>query len=293
MRWSALLFLAVTTTLAGTAAAETVPPPADPVRPSAADAVAPPAEPHEIQQEIPLVAYTTSAFGAPRMTMGALGWGGVLGAPSASSPGTGLVNPVSAGGGARVWGSPIDRLTIVLEVARPLDDKACGGAGKPCVAANAAKPSASVIGRLLGSRKQGWALAAQLTYRTDGFADFGGEIEGSLLFSLARSGLHFDTNVTFGGAADPDEQEADGEVKLRVGYDVTTWLRVGLDGRFRYRLVGAQSLPGNRLGDAVAGPELLFGYKHFFFAMDGGPSTVGVAKGVGGTVLGTLGTAIW
>jgi hypothetical protein len=255
--------------------------------------VAPPVETHDIREEIPLLAYTTSAFGAPRMTMGALGYGGVLGAPAASSLGTGLVNPISAGGGARIWGSPIDRLTIVLEVARPLDDKACGGAGKPCVPANAAKPSASVIGRILGSKAQGYALSAQLTYRTDGFADFGGEVEGSLLFSLARAGFHLDTNVTFGGAADPDEHEADGEVKLRAGYDVTSWFRVGLDGRFRYRVLGAQSLPGNRLGDAVGGPELLFSYKHLFVAADGGPSTVGVARGVGGTVLGTIGTAIW
>ncbi len=178
-------------------------------------------------------------------------------------------------------------------MARPLDDKACGGAGKACVPANAAKPSVSVIGRLLGSRRQGWALSAELTYRTDGFAELGGEVEGSVLFSLARAGLHFDTNVTFGGAADPDEEEADGEVKMRVGYDVTPWLRVGLDGRFRYRLLGAQSLPGNRLGDAVGGPELLFSYKHFFVAADGGPSTVGIARGVGGTVLGTLGASVW
>src|SRR5262249_39801162 len=140
---------------------------------------------------------------------------------------------------------------------------------------------------------QGWALAAQLTYRTDGFAEFGGEVEGSVLFSLARAGFHLDTNLTFGGAADPDEHEADAEVKVRAGYDVTSSLRVGLDGRFRYRVLGAQSLPGNRLGDAVAGPELLFSYKHLFVAADGGPSTVGVSRGVGGTVLGTIGTAIW
>jgi len=191
------------------------------------------------------------------------------------------------------WGSPVDRLTIVLEVARPLDDKACGGKDKPCVAANAAKPAATVIGRILGSRKQGWALAAALTYRTDGFAEFGGELEGSVLFSLARGGFHFDTNATFGGAVTDEAEEADGELKVRAGYDVTSWLRVGVDGRFRYRLKGAQSLPGNRLGDAVAGPELLFGYKHFFAAIDGGPSTVGISRGIGGTVLGTLGTAIW
>jgi len=273
----------LSSTLAAPAFADSLPP----------DAVTPAAQPHDIREEVPLLAYTTSAFGASRLTMGALGYGGVLGAPPASAPGTGLVNGLTGGGGARIWGSPIDRVTILLEVARPLDDKACGGTGKPCVPANAAKPSASVIGRLLGSREAGMALSAELTYRTDGFADFGGEVEGSVLFSPARAGFHLDSNVTAGGAADPDEREADGEVKLRLGYDVTPWFRMGLDGRFRYRLLGAQSLPGNRLGDAVGGLELLFSYKHLFIAADAGPSTVGVAHGVGGTVLGTLGTALW
>lgn len=248
-------------------------PPAPPA--AAADAVVAPApQEHDIRQEIPLLAYTTSAFGAPRLTVGGLGYGGVLGASGPAG--------LRAGGGGRIWGSPVDRLTIILDVSRPLDDKD-----------KAAKPSATVLFRAFGSQAKGYAVSAGMTYRTDGFADFGGELEGTLLFSLARGKLHADANVTFGGAVTDEAQEADGEAKLRVGYDVTSWLRVGLDGRFRYRLLGATSLPGNRLGDAVGGPEVIFSYKHFFFSADGGPSTVGVVKGIGGSVLGTVGAAIW
>jgi hypothetical protein len=215
------------------------------------------------------------------MTMGGLGYGGVLGAAGASSTATGVVPPLRGGAGARIWGSPVDRLTLFVEVAKPLDDKD-----------NAAKPSVGATVRIVGSRAKGWALGAGLLYRTDGFADLGGELEGSLLFSLARGGVHADANVTFGGAV-VDKEEADGEAKLRFGYDVTSWLRIGVDGRFRYRLAGVTTLPGNRLGDAVGGPELVFGYKHFFFSVDGGPSTVGVLRGLGGTVVGRIGGAVW
>ena len=205
--------------------------------------------------------------------IGALGYGGVLG----SSGPAGL----RVGGGARMWGSPVDRLTIIVEVVRPLDDKI-----------PAAKPSVSAMARIFGGAKQGYALSAQMSYRADGFADLGGEIEGSLLFSLSRGRLHADANVTFGGAV-TDETEADSELKLRIGADLTSWCRVGVDGRFRYRVAGAKSLPGNRVGDAVGGPEIVFSYRHLFLAVDGGPSTVGVVHGLGGTVVGTLGAALW
>lgn len=240
---------------------------------AAADAGVARPQPHDIRREIPLLSYTTSAFGAPRLTMGGLGYGGLLGASGSAG--------VRSGGGGRIWASPIDRLTLLVEVAKSLDDKKA-----------AANPSLSAMVRLFGGTKQGYAVGAGMTYQTEGFAELGGELEGSLLFSLARGRFHADTNVTFGGAVE-EETEADGEVKLRVGYDVTSWCRLGLDGRFRYRLAGATSLPGDRLGDALGGPEVLFSYEHFFFAVQGGPSTVGVARGLGGTVVGTFGAAVW
>jgi hypothetical protein len=157
--------------------------------------------------------------------------------------------------------------------------------------ANKFAPSATVQVRLFGSRAKGWALAAALTYKGQSFDALGGEIEGSVLFSVERGGFHFDTNATFGH--DLDGEEADGEVKMRLGYDVTSWMRLGLDGRFRYRVTGDNLLPGNRQGDGVGGPEVLFGYKWFFLALSGGPSTVGVAQGLGVFGQTAIGGAFW
>ena len=54
-----------------------------------------------------------------------------------------------------------------------------------------------------------------------------------------------------------EEQENDGEVLIRGGYDVLSYLRLGAEGRARYRLSGNLKLPGNRDWDAFAGPQLL------------------------------------
>jgi len=84
----------------------------------------------------------------------------------------------------------------------------------------------------------------------------------------------------------------DGELKAYAGYDVTSFMRVGLDGRMRVRMAGQAKLPGDRLGDLIGGPEVLFGYSRLFFAATGGPSTVGVAKGVGWSTSVTLGAVL-
>ena len=65
------------------------------------------------------------------------------------------------------------------------------------------------------------------------------------------------------------------------------------DGRFRYRPGGDKYLPGNRVGDAIGGPEVVFGYEHLFLAVSGGPSTVGVTSGLGWTATSTIGGALF
>jgi len=256
------------------------------VRPARADA--PPADtagpaPQQttINDEAPVLRYTTSAFGASRYTAGALSYVGLLGgAAKPAMPGTNASITSDSGAtqltaGARVWGSPVERLTIFLGVDRGFYDKAA--------------PSISALVRIFGSRRQGWALSAMATYRTDGFAELGGEIEGVVAFSLAQRGFHLDSNLVFGG--EPDGGDADSELRVRLGYDVQRWLRVGVDGQFRYKLAGAELLPGGRVADAVVGPELMFGFWHFFAAASGGPTTVGVARGVGWAATTTLGGA--
>lgn len=235
---------------------------------------APEQRPTDARDEVPVLGFAASAFGASRMSAGTLGYVGVLyGQPNPTGD-TGKFVPQ---GGARIWGSPVDRLTFVLEVDRR--------------DFSAAAPSATIAVRIFGNRAAGWAIGAAGTYRSEGFANIVGEIEGSLLFSYARHGLHADLNGVFGGAL--AEHEMDSEVKLHLGYDVTSWLRIGADSRFRMRVGGGKYLAGGRSYDAIGGPEVVFGYKNFFAGLSGGPSTVGVAHGYGWGATTTLGAALY
>ena len=250
-------------TLAGAATAQPTADAPEPAPPPAAP------EPKDIKNEVPLVGYTQSAFGASAVTGGGAAFGEVIG--GAASPDT-----RDFGGGARLWVAPIDRLTLLVDVdKRPFGEEAA--------------PSATAAVRIFGNRKAGWAVGGLLSYRTEGFAEIGGEVESAAMFSLAASGFHLDSNVVFGVGVEEDEM--DGEVKLRAGYDVASFVRLGVDGRFRYRLSGDKSLPGDRPGDAVGGPEVMFGYKNFFMALGGGPSTVGISTTVGWTAGATIGGA--
>ena len=156
---------------------------------------------------------------------------------------------------------------------------------------SAATPSATVAVRIFGSRAAGWALGAAATYRAEGFGHIVGEMEGALLLSFAQRGFYADLNGIFGAAF--AEREMDSEVKLRIGYDVTPWLRIGGDSRFRMRVGGGKFLAGGRSFDAIGGPELLFGHKNFFAGVSGGPSTVGVAQGFGWGAITTFGAALY
>jgi len=237
-------------------------------------APAPAPRPTDARDEVPVVGFAESAFGASRMSVGTLGYVGMLyGNPSPTGD-TGKLLPQ---GGARLWGSPVDRLTFLLEV----DRRDFGRAA----------PSATIAVRIFGSRAQGWAVGAAATYRAEAFANIVGEVEGSLLLSFARYGLHADLNGTFGGAL--AEREMDSEVKLRLGYDVTSWLRIGGDSRFRMRVGGGKYLAGGRSFDAIGGPEVVFGYKSFFATLSGGPSTVGVAQGYGWGATTAVGAALY
>lgn len=248
---------------------DTVEPPADaPRRDPQRDAA-----PADVKDAVPLVAYTHAAFGAPARTGGAAGFFGVVGGATAARDG----GTSDFGGGARLWVSPLDRLTLHAEV----DRRAFG---------DEAAPSVGVSVRIAGDRARGWALGGLLSYRTEGFAEIPGEVETAALVSFARGRIHTDANFVFGTGV--EEREMDGELALRVGYDLTTWLRLGADGRFRYRVAGDKGLPGDRAGDAVGGPEALFGYKSFFLAVGGGPSTVGISTRLGWNATTTIGGAL-
>jgi hypothetical protein len=214
----------------------------------------------DAKQQVPIVAHTYSAFGSSAGTIGAAAFG-----DSVSSRG----NATTLGGGLRVWGSPIDRLTILL------DGQRNPGGGSA--------PTAGAIFRIAGNLDDGWAFSALGKYKNDGFAHVEGEVEIGALLSYARFGLHLDVNSVFGG--DFDGQEMDAEGRARAGYDVAKWLRLGLDAQWRYRVAGARTLAGGRKGDLVGGPQVLFAYRNFFVSVTAGPSTVDLASGVGWSVL--------
>ncbi|HEY2408943.1 MAG TPA: hypothetical protein VGI10_23220, partial [Polyangiaceae bacterium] len=139
---------------------------------------------HNLPQDVPLVAYTTNAFGADASSLGASGFGEAR--LSASS------NKALANGGLRVWGAPIDRLVILLDAQRREEN-------------NAFAPSITAQVRLLGSTKEGWALGVLSRYKTEGFAELGGELEGGVLLSASSAGFHLDTNLIGGGDFDGGE----------------------------------------------------------------------------------------
>src|SRR5262245_11917927 len=122
--------------LAGPPGSDTAPPP-------------PKAPPTDARDEVPVVGYAQNAFGASAMSAGTAGYVGVLhGQPNPTGVGPGKTLPQ---GGARLWGTPIDRLTFSLEVDRR--------------DFSAPTPSATIAVRILGSRAAGWALGLAATYR--------------------------------------------------------------------------------------------------------------------------------
>ena len=215
------------------------------------------------KQQTPITAYTYSAFGSRVGNIGAAAFGESLSALGNGSRGT------SVGGGLRVWGSPIDRLTLLLDGGR--------------TAGGTSAPTAGAIFRIAGNLDDGWAFSLLGKYKNDGFAHIEGEIETGALFSFVRRGFHADVNAVYGG--DFDGQEMDGEARARLGYDLATWVRVGIDAQARYRIGGAKTLVGGRKADFVGGPQLVFGYKNFFMSLTAGPSTVDVTAGVGWALL--------
>jgi len=214
----------------------------------------------DAKQQVPITAYTYSAFGSTSGTLGAAAFGDSL-----STKG----NATTLGGGLRLWGSPIDRLTIIVDGQR---NPAGGGS-----------PTAGAIFRIAGNLDDGFAFAALGKYKNDGFAHVEGEVEIGALLSFVRRGFHADINTVFGG--DFDGAEADAEGRARVGYDLAKWLRVGLDVQWRLRVAGEKTLAGGRKGDLVGGPQVLFAYRNFFVSLTAGPSTVDVVSGVGWSVL--------
>lgn len=238
--------------------------PAETPAPAAADDTTP----RDVKVEVPFVAYTQSAFGAHERTVGAQGYGEAHGDPAQHG----------FGGGFVVYGSPVDRLTLIGTTERGLFHEWA--------------PTGTVAFRIAGSVEQGWGLAALARYKMEGFDEAGGEIETGVMFSLSRSRAHLDVNAIGGtGTEEAEGGEMDVEARVRAGYDVLPWMRLGLDGQARYRVHGDKALAGGRSGDFVGGPQAMIAFGRFYGAATAGPSTVDVASGIGWTGMLTLGAA--
>jgi hypothetical protein len=269
-------FLALVTclTLSGTAFAQTSPEPAP--APSASGdvggAASAQAEAKDVRREVPIVAYTYSAAGVPAKTYGLQAYG--LGLVASGQDAV-------VGGGGALWGSPIDRLTIIVDGQRNL--------------AKDFSPSASAIVRLYGDGGQGLTLGALGKFKIDGFGKGpeGEEVESELefggLLSFASAGWHVDANA-IGGVGLGDDGEVDTEGRLRLGYDVGQWARVGVDSQARVRVSGPLTLANGRSWDFASGLQLLGYSGNFFGAVTAGPTTMGlISRNVGYTALLSVG----
>ena len=241
--------------------------PKTPTAPPEADAVHP-EQTKDVRSEVPNYAYSYTAYGATEKTLGVQVYG--LGVGAAGQRGI-------LGGGLTVWGSPIDRLTLI-------------GDGQRNLYGNFA-PSAALVVRLLGKSDAGWSLGGLGKFKVEGFGDgkpigagtrpatpgeIESEIETGILLSYAKSGgLHFDLNAIT-GVGTGEDGEIDEEGRLRLGYDVTHLVRLGIDGQARARLNGPKYLPNGKTWDFAAGPQAIFGSKSFFGSLTGGPATMGL-----------------
>jgi hypothetical protein len=254
-------------------------PPARADEPAAPDDSPAPVLTKDVRSEVPNLAYAYTAHGASAKSLGAMAYG--LGVGAAGQKGI-------LGGGVTVWGSPIDRLTLVGDAQRNVFGNF--------------SPSFAAIVRLLGKADDGWSLGALGKFKVEGFGRPGGlgtppaepdeiesELETGLLLSYGRDGYHLDVNA-IAGFGMGDDGEIDTEGRVRLGYDVTRMLRVGVDGQGRVRANGPQYLPNGKTSDFAAGPQLVVGSKAFFGSLTGGPATMGlISDRVGWNVVASVG----
>ena len=224
----------------------------------------PSADRRPAQEDAPVVLLTHSARGTSAGRYGASAFG------SSTLEASNDVNRQSRfGGGLRLWGAPIDRVTLLAEGSQRDN-------GEPA-------PSVTLQVRILES--QAWALGALSRYKAEGFAEIEGEIEAGLLGSYAGGGLHLDLNALAGRGV--EEEETDGELLFRSGYEVFGPVQLGLEGRARYRIAGTLDLPGGRRWDAFGGPQLTASFDQFYAGALTGPASA--PSGVGWTSMLTLG----
>ena len=243
---------------------------ADPNATATSDTPEPAPTTRDVKSEIPNTAYAYTAHGVSARSVGVQAYGIGLG---------GRGQKATLGGGGAVWGSPIDRLTLI-------------GDGSRDVTGNFA-PSVAAVVRLLGTPNDGFTLGALGKFKVEGFGTGRGgetesEIETGLLLSYAKYGWHMDLNA-ISGFGTGDDGEIDAEGRFRLNHEIGSMVRLGVDSQMRYRVAGDKKLPGNRNGDFAAGPQVIIGSSNFFGSVTTGAATMGITNQVGWTSILSIG----
>jgi hypothetical protein len=135
---------------------------------------------------------------------------------TATVNGPGPSNTVDLNGEIHVWGPA----RLVLRV----DNVFATSGGK-------ARPGIGGAVQLLDERKHGVASSAYLSFKTEGFTEAEGEIEGLVSFGKQLGPVHGTLNVAYG--QDADNVERDGELALGLHVEPMRGLFTGVIGRFR------------------------------------------------------------
>jgi hypothetical protein len=215
-------------------------------------------------RESPIVAYAYAAHGTEAKTIGIQAYG--LGLVAAGQ------DRVVGGGGA-VWGSPLRRLTLVVDGQRSLSREF--------------SPSVAMIVNLYGDGAKGFSLGALGKFKIDGFAagpshdEVESEAELGALVSYRGESFYLDANA-IAGRGMGDEGETDAEGRLRLGGRLGTYVRLGIDGQVRARAAGPRLLANGRTWDFAAGPQAAWSWDRWYGSFTAGPTTMGlVSRNVG------------
>ena len=215
-------------------------------------------------RESPIAAFTYAAQGAEEKSIGVQAYG--LGLVAADQKSV-------LGGGGAIWGSPLKRLTLVVDGQRSLSRDF--------------SPSAAMILHFYGEGDEGLSLGALGKFKIDGFAggpardEIESEIELGMLASYRHASWYVDANA-IAGQGTGDDGEMDTEARLRFGRALGAHGRLGFDGQVRARVAGPRLLPNGRTWDFAAGPQAMVAWDRWYGSLTAGPATTGlVSRNVG------------
>jgi hypothetical protein len=227
-----------------------------------------------VRPELPVAAFAYAAQGTRAKTIGVQAYG--LGLMAAGQDRV-------LGGGGTIWGSPMRRLTLVVDGQRNLSREF--------------SPSAAMILHFYGDGADGLSLGALGKFKIDGFAggpshdEIESELELGALVSYRATSWYLDANAIVGQGTG-DDGESDIEGRLRLGRALGSYVRLGFDGQVRARIAGPRVLPNGRTWDFAAGPQAMVAWDRWFGSVTAGPATTGlVSRNVGWLAMLSVGAA--